>query len=380
MRYLLYLVIVAFTGTAVFFAMTAGPAAPRERSFETSAGEVTVKKVAAPMNHPWAVTFLPDRTMLVTERDGRVLRVTPEGRVAEVAGAPEVRAGGQGGLLDIVAARDFAETREVFLTYSEPDGNEAHTAVAVARLSADAGSLEDLRVIFRQQPSAASSIHFGSRVVEAPDGTLWVTLGERGLPVNAQSPISHFGKVVRINRDGSAPPDNPYAAGMALPEIWSLGHRNPQGAALDPETGALWTVEHGAKGGDEINKPEAGKNYGWPVISYGTDYSGMKIGQGTHAEGLEQPIHYWDPSIAPSGMIIYSGRLWPDWKGDIFVGALKFELISRLEREGDKITGEERLFEGVYGRIRDIREGPEGGIWFLTDEDKGGLFRIMPAN
>ncbi len=338
-----------------------------------------VERVAGPFSHPWAVTFLPGGAMLVTERGGRLWRLGPEGASSEIAGVPEVRAAGQGGLLDVVAARDFAESREIFLTYSEPRGEGSGTTAAVARLSGDGSTLEDLRVIFRQAPAVSSTIHYGSRIVEAPDGTLWVTLGDRGQPTQAQNLQSHLGKVVRINRDGSVPDDNPFRGGLGRPEIWSYGHRNTQGAALDPETGALWTVAHGARGGDEINKPEAGKNYGWPVITYGVDYSGMKIGEGTHKEGMEQPIHYWDPSIAPSGMAIYSGRLWPEWEGDIFVGALKFQLISRLEREGGEITGEERLFEEAYGRIRDVREGPDGALWFVTDEDEGGLFRIRPA-
>jgi glucose/arabinose dehydrogenase len=336
-----------------------------------------VELVAEPFSHPWAVTFLSERAMLVTERGGELWRVGPEGVKAKVAGVPEVRAVGQGGLLDVVAARDFAASREIFLTYSEPRGDKSGTAVALARLSGDGDALEDLRVIFRQKPAVSSSIHYGSRVVEAPDGTLWITLGERGQPTQAQNLRSHLGKIVRINRDGSVPRDNPQ--GLGLPEIWSYGHRNPQGAALDLETGALWTVAHGAKGGDEINRPERGRNYGWPVITYGKDYSGMQIGVGTHKDGMEQPVYHWDPSIAPSGMAIYSGRLWPEWKGDIFVGALKFQLISRLEREGDEITGEERLLEDAYGRIRDVREGPDGALWFVTDEDPGGLFRIRPA-
>jgi glucose/arabinose dehydrogenase len=339
--------------------------------------------MAGPFAHPWAVAFLPGGDMLVTERGGRLWRLGPDGARAEVTGVPAVKAAGQGGLLDVVAARDFADTREIFLTYSEPAGGMSRTAAAVARLGDNGESLENIRVIFRQQPAVSSTKHYGSRVVEAPDGTLWVTLGERGLRTQAQSPISHLGKVVRIARDGSAPRDNPFIRGFELDEIWSFGHRNPQGAALDPATGRLWIVEHGAKGGDEINKPEAGKNYGWPVISYGTTYAGMRIGEGTEKEGMEQPLYYWDPSIAPSGMMIYSGRLWPDWQGDIFVGALKFKLISRLDRgnaiDGDSITGEERLFADVYGRVRDVREGPNGAIWFLTDEDEGALYRVTPV-
>ena len=383
MRFVLFFLLALGTGTALYFGLTAPLVAPKHRIHDTSAGEVAVARMAGPFAHPWAVAFLAQGAMLVTERGGRLWRLGPDGARAEVAGVPAVRAAGQGGLLDVVAARDFAASREIFLTYAEPvpesDGAKSRTAVAVARLSDDGQSLENLRVIFRQQPAVNATKHYGSRVVEAPDGTLWVTLGERGLPTQAQNPASHLGKIVRIARDGSVPRDNPLIGSLGLPEIWSFGHRNPQGAALDPETGALWTVEHGAKGGDEINRPEAGRNYGWPVISYGTTYAGTQIGAGTEKAGMEQPLYYWDPSIAPSGMMIYSGRLWPGWRGDIFVGALKFELISRLDREGDSITGEERLFEGVYGRVRDVREGPGGAIWFLTDEAEGALYRVTPA-
>jgi glucose/arabinose dehydrogenase len=318
--------------------------------------------------------------MLVTERDGGLWRLGGSGERTAVAGVPMVKAGGQGGLLDVVAARDFADTREIFLTYSEPADSRSRTAVAVARLSDDGQRLEDTRIIFRQQPAVETSHHYGSRVVEAPDGTLWVTLGERGYAAEAQNPSNHIGKIVRIARDGSVPAGNPFTGGAGLPEIWSIGHRNPQGAALDPETGALWTVEHGAKGGDEINRPQPGENYGWPVISYGVNYIGTRIGEGTAKPGLEQPVYYWDPSIAPSGMMIYSGKLWPAWRGDIFVGALKSRLISRLDRQGGDITGEEQLFAGKYGRIRDVREGPDGAIWFLTDERNGALYRVTPAN
>ena len=379
MRFVLFFLLALGTGTALYFGLTAPLVAPQHRIHDTSEGQVAVARVAGPFAHPWAVAFLGDGVMLVTERGGRLWRLGPDGARAEVAGVPAVRAEGQGGLLDVVAARDFAVTREIFLTYAEPLDGMGRTAVAVARLSDNGQSLEDIRVIFRQSPAVSATHHYGSRVVEAPDGTLWVTLGERGLGSQAQNPASHLGKVVRIARDGSAPRDNPLAGGLGLPEIWSFGHRNPQGAALDPATGALWTVEHGAKGGDEINRPEAGRNYGWPVISYGTTYAGTRIGAGAEKAGMEQPLHYWDPSIAPSGMMIYSGRLWPGWRGDIFVGALKFRLISRLDRDGDSITGEERLFEGVYGRIRDVREGPEGAIWFLTDEDEGALYRVTPV-
>jgi glucose/arabinose dehydrogenase len=379
MRFALFALLVLATGAAFYFGLTAPLVAPKHRIFDTSAGGVAVERIAGPFSHPWAVAFLPDGVMLVTERDGRLWLLDRDGTRAEVVGVPTVRAKGQGGLLDVVAARDFAATREIFLTFSEPVDGLSRTAVAVARLGDGGERLENVRVIFRQQPAVGSTHHYGSRIVEAPDRTLWVALGERGLETQAQNLTSHLGKVVRITRDGSALPDNPLVGGIGLTEIWSFGHRNPQGAALDPATGKLWIVEHGAKGGDEINRPEPGKNYGWPVISYGTTYAGTTIGEGTEKPGMEQPVHYWDPSIAPSGMMIYSGRLWPDWQGDIFVGALKFKLISRLDRQGDGITGEERLFAETYGRIRDVREGPDGAIWFLTDEADGALYRVTPA-
>lgn len=379
MRYLLFLLLAAGTGTALYFALTAPAPVPEAKTFETSAGAVRVERVAGTFSHPWAVAFLPDRTMLVTERGGRLWHVRRDGRREQVTGVPKVRAVGQGGLLDVVVARDFAKSRDIFLSYAEPHGKASTTAVASARLDAAGTKLQHLRVIFRQKPAMQSSVHYGGRIVEAPDGTLWVALGERGQAIQAQNPLNDLGKIVRIGRDGSIPRDNPFVAGIAAPEIWSYGHRNPQGAALDPRTGALWIVEHGPKGGDELNRPEAGKNYGWPVITYGTDYNGMKIGEGTHKKGMEQPVHYWDPSIAPSGLAIYSGRLWPQWAGDIFVGALKAKMLVRLARSGDRITGEEHLFKGVYGRIRDVREGPAGALWFLTDEDKGALYRVRPA-
>jgi len=382
-RYVLLALIVAVTGVAgiigVKLTMMQPDPIPDRAEYETSAGPVQVERIASPFSHPWALAFLPGGSILVTERGGTLWHLAADGERNSVAGVPEVKAEGQGGLLDVVAARDFQTSRLIFLTYSEPDGDKARTAVAAARLGDDGTALEDLRVIFRQAPSMGADHHYGARIVEAPEGELWVALGERGQRTHAQNIQTHLGKVVRITRDGKVPAGNPMAGGLGRPEIWSYGHRNPQGAAIDPATGALWIVEHGAKGGDEINQPEPGKNYGWPVISYGTTYAGTQIGSGTEKEGMEQPVYYWDPSIAPSGMLIYSGTQWPDWRGDIFVGALKFELISRLDREGGTITGEEQLFEGVYGRVRDVREAPDGTIWFLTDEDEGALYRISPA-
>jgi len=354
------------------------------RSFQTSAGAVEVTPVAGPFEHPWAVAFLAGPEgwtgeMLVTERPGRLWLVGQDGAKRTIAGLPQVHARGQGGLLDVVAARDFATSGAVFLSYSEAAEGGARTAVARARLDREASKLRDLEVIFRMAPVVNSSHHFGSRIVEADDGTLFITLGERGERDRAQDLSTDLGKVVRIRPDGSIPEDNPFVGQAgARPEIWSYGHRNPQGAALGPD-GALWTVEHGARGGDEINHPQPGRNYGWPVITYGRDYTLLPIGEGTAKEGMEQPVYYWDPSIAPSGLTVYDGDLFPEWRGDLLVGALKFQLIARLDLEGGKIVNEERMFEGEYGRIRDVRTGPDGAIWFLTDEDKGALYRVAPA-
>jgi len=346
---------------------------------DTSAGKVRVEMVADRLNRPWALAFLPGGGLLVTERDVRKIQhINPDGSRSEVAGLPEIARKGQGGLLDLVLAKDFATTRELFLSYAEPTGFEQRTALAVARLSDDASRLENLRVIFRLNAASDSGSHFGGRIVEDTSGALFMTVGDRARSSSAQDPKSHNGKVIRVNRDGSIPPDNPFVTGPILPEIWSMGHRNPQGAMLD-ETGRLWTVSHGAAGGDEVNQPRPGRNYGWPVISYGTHYSGGKIGIGTEAPGMEQPKFYWDPSIAPSGMMIYSGKLFPAWKGAIFIGSLKFDHISRLDRSDDRITGEERLFNGKYERVRDIREAPDGSIWFLSVGDRA-LYRITPAN
>ena len=325
-------------------------------------GSVNIEPVLDDLYAPWAVAILSDGGLLVTERDG-VLIHFKDGRRQDVSGVPKVWANGQGGLLDVITARDFAKSRKIYLTYAEPRNGGAGTALATARLSEDGARISGLKVLYRQIYASKAGRHFGSRVVEGKDGFLYVTVGDRGDRPKAQSLKHHNGKVIRVNPNGGG-------------EIYSIGHRNPQGATLDLQ-GQLWTVAHGAKGGDEINKPERGKNYGWPVISYGIHYQGGKIGEGTHKEGMEQPKFYWDPSIAPSGMMIYSGKLWPEWKGDIFVGSLKFDMISRLEHKGDKITSEERLFTKKYDRIRDIREAPDGSIYFLAVGD-GVLYRMTP--
>ncbi len=362
--------------TTILVALTAWPlmASGAER-LQTSAGPVLVEQRVGGLSQPWAIGFLPDGGQLITLRDGGLVLVR-DGAATPVEGVPQVLADGQGGLLDLVVARDFATSREVFLSYAKPMARGAGTALAAARLSADGRRLEDLRVLFEMSAGSRRTQHYGSRIVEAPDGTLFLTIGDRGDRGRAQDLGVHNGKVVRVTRSGAVPGDNPSLSG-AQPEIWSYGHRNPQGAALD-ERGRLWTVEHGARGGDEINRPEAGRNYGWPIISYGRHYSGLRIGEGTAKAGMEQPAHYWDPSIAPSGMMIYSGRLFPEWRGDIFVGSLKFDMISRLDREGERVREAERLFQDKFQRIRDVREAPDGSIWFLSVVD-GAAYRITPA-
>ncbi len=326
------------------------------------------------------MAFLPDGRVLVTERPGRLRLLDRTGRAAPpISGVPEVSARGQGGLLDVALDPNFPSNRLIYLSYAEsrPGGNA--TAVARARLSPTADRLTGLQVIFRQQPAYQGGNHFGSRLVFARDGTLFVTLGERfALRDQAQSLSSTLGKIVRINPDGSIPKDNPFVGTPgALPEIYSLGHRNVQGAALEPATGALWTVEHGARGGDEVNRPQPGRNYGWPVISYGRNYDGSKIGEGTAKAGLEPPLFYWDPSIAPSGATFYDADLLPAFKGQLFVGALAGEALVHVKVTDGRVAGEERLPLGQ--RVRDVRQGPDGALWLATDAEDGQILRLVPA-
>ena len=339
-----------------------------------SGGALDIVPIVTGLETPWSFAFLPGGRMLITERGGRLLFVDGGGAQA-VAGVPDVVAQGQGGLLDVLVPRDFPETREVYLTFSVAQGRGAGTALARGRLSDDGDRLEGTETIFEIARGGSGGRHFGSRLVEARDGTLFMTIGDRGDRPSAQDLSRHEGSVLRLTRDGAPAPGNPFAdTPGAQPEIWSYGHRNPQGAALDG-SGQLWVHEHGARGGDEVNRVEKGSNYGWPVISYGRHYSGARIGEGQAKPGMEQPVHYWDPSIAPSGLAIYSGRLWPAWEGDMFVGSLNSDFISRVDAA--TLTEAERLQSSATGRVRDIREGPSGALWFLSERD-GALYRITP--
>ena len=344
--------------------------------------ELETTVIADGLVNPWGMVQLPDGSWLVTERPGRLRMIGTDGSVSQpIQGLPEVDEGGQGGLLDVVVRDDFEQTRRVWWSYAEPRGNEGNaTAVATGVLSLDGAELTDVRVIFRQQPAWFSAYHFGSRLVFDAGGALFVTTGERSNPEPrrlAQDVGTHLGKVLRIDPDGGPAEGNPTIAG-GMPEIWSYGHRNLQSAAIGPD-GALWTVEHGPRGGDELNRPEPGRNYGWPVITYGLDYSGRAIGEGlTAQEGMEQPIYYWDPVIAPSGMAFYDGDMFPDWRGNVLIGGLVGQALVRLTLDDGRVTGEARYLQGL-GRIRDVDVARDGSIILLTDAQDGALIRVTPA-
>ena len=334
--------------------------------------------------HPWGLAFLPDGRALVTERSGRLRLVDPAGGIGPVVdGTPEVVARGQGGLLDVALHPDFARNGLVYMTYSAAYDGGAGTAVARGRLESGSGRprLAGLETVFRINRASGTTRHFGSRMAFDPAGNLFVTVGDRGEDERAQDPGDHAGSVLRLRDDGNPAPGNPVvgAGSGGAPEIWSYGHRNPQGMAWDRAGDRLWIVEHGARGGDEINLPQRGRNYGWPRISYGVHYSGRPIGEGSRAAGLEQPAYYWDPSIAPSGLAVVAGPLFEAWRGDLLVGALKDEMLVHLTVRDGHVVGEERLFRRAFGRVRDVRIGPDGAIWLLTDEPAGALIRIVPA-
>jgi len=365
--------------------------AGQTRAPERKAGVAfSVVTVASGLETPWGLAFLPDGRMLVTERPGRLRIASADGRLSPpVTGLPRVDARGQGGLLGIALDPDFAANHLIYWSYSEPqpDGTN-NTAVARGSLvDAAAPRVDDVRVIYHQAPSMPSTLHFGSRLVFAPDGLLFVTQGERSITpgrMQAQQLDSLLGKIVRIKPDGSIPADNPFVGRAgARPEIWSIGHRNVQAAALHPSTGELWEVEHGTRGGDEINIVRKGRDYGWPTIAYGIEYSGGTITGGIQARpGMEQPVYYWDPVIAPSGMTFYTGSLFPAWKGSVFIGGLASTCLVRLDVDGERITGEERLLTDLSPRrerIRDVRQGPDGALYLLTDNSAGRILKLVPA-
>lgn len=361
-------------------------AVPQPARSEKTAFDVV--EVVAGLEHPWALAFLPDGAMLVTERPGRLRRIGADGAVsAPIAGLPEIFVDGQAGLLDVVLSPTFAKDRLVYVSFAEPNlrGNKAGTAVARGRLEDDGArgyALRDVEVIYRQEPKLSSGTHVGSRLVFDDAGFLFVTQGENRVAEAAQDLGKLQGKLVRIRPDGGVPDDNPFVGREgARPEIWSYGHRNMQGAALHPVTRRLWTSEHGPMGGDELNIPEPGRNYGWPIVTHGIDYSGspVKGSVGKAAEGMTPPHHVWEVSPAISGMLFYSGKAFPAWKGNLFVGALAKSALIRLELDGDRIVHEERLLTDRHQRIRDVREGPDGAIYVLVDDPNGKVLRLQPV-
>ena len=363
---------------ALFLVSATGSSFSADRH-ETRHHPIQVRKIEGNLHFPWGFDFLPDGDILVTEKRGRLVHLDIRNRVRRnLSGMPAVLDRGQGGLMDVWVDPDFEARRALYLTYSERVGTRGRTVLAKAILNG--GRLENVEVLFEGTPPSSSGRHFGSRVRIDGQGLLYVSHGDRADREEAQNLANHYGTVARLTREGAVPSDNPFVGKKdALPQIFSYGHRNPQGMAIHPETGNVWISEHGARGGDEINVVEAGANYGWPVISYGRHYTGGKIGVGTRKKGMEQPLHYWDPSIAPAGMTFYSGDAFPAWKSDLFVASLKFGLISRLKLDGEKIVGEERLFASDYGRIRDVKETPAGTLMFITDSPNGGLYEILPV-
>jgi glucose/arabinose dehydrogenase len=363
----------ALAAAAAATTHAAAPKSPTPKPIDAPIRAVTV---ARGLEHPWALEFLPDGRILVTERPGRLRSVSKDGKLSEpLTGVPKVFASGQGGLLDVAVSPTFEKDSLVYLSYAEPGEGGAGTAVARGKLGAS--GLEGTRVIWRQTPKTEGGNHFGSRLTFGRDGTLFVTTGDRFTQrPKVQDLSTTIGKTIRINADGTTPKDNPFVGREgARGEIWSYGHRSMQAAALHPQTGQLWTVEHGARGGDELNHPEAGKNYGWPVITYGVDYSGVKIGEGTEKAGMEQPVYYWDPVIAPSGAQFYTGNVYPGWQGSLFVGSLTPGALVRLELADGRVKKEERYL-GSVGRVRDVKQGPDGLLYIVTDERDGKLIRV----
>lgn len=371
-----------FLTAPLLLAILAAPVALAQPAsvIRTEVASLRVVTVASGLENPWGMAFLPDGRILVTERPGRMRVVAKDGALSPpLSNVPKVFDSGQGGLLDVTLDPDFARSRLLYFTYAEPGEGGAGTALASAVFGET--TLTDVKVLFRQQPKVSGGLHFGSRVVVGSDGKLWLGLGERYRRDEAQNLNVHLGKLVRLNKDGSVPTDNPFVGrGDARPEIWSYGHRNIQGMARHPQTGIIWLHEHGAQGGDEINIPEKAKNYGWPVITHGIDYSGARIGVGTAAPGMEQPLLHWTPSIAPSGMAFYSGSKIPGWTGNLFVGSLKFGTLHRLVLDGTRVVRQEQMLKEIGDNIRDVRDGPDGFLYLATDSPRGRILRLEPAN
>jgi glucose/arabinose dehydrogenase len=365
---------------ATTYPVFAAPAIAAD-TVQTKRVAVQVETIATGLEHPWAVAVLPDGGYLVTEKPGR-MRIIRDGQLsAPISGVPKVSARSQGGLLDVELAPDFAISRTLYLTAATSGDGGSGTEAFSATLSPDGTALENVKSIFKMRKFTSGGIQYGARIAIAKDGSLFISIGDRGDRDRSQDWKDDAGAIIHINADGSIPADNPFKDGAkALPEIWSKGHRNPQGITFDAADGKLYTVEHGARGGDEINGIEPGKNYGWPVITYGRDYSGAEIGEGTAKPGLEQPLYYWDPSIAPGAVAVYRGKMFPEWDGDFLVAALKFQLLSRMQRDGSgAFVAEERIFDGAYGRMRDIVVAPDGALLIVTDEDDGTLLRVSRA-
>ncbi len=373
--------IVQFLLPLAFFLSACGPKDLPAETIRSEKEAFRVVTLAEGLDHPWSIAFLPDGNILVTEREGR-LRMVRDGRLdpKPISGVPRVYASGQGGLFDVLPHPDFANNRFVYLSYAARADRGAHTRVMRYRLESDGRALTQPHRIFDARPKASGGRHFGGRMVFDRDGFLFITVGDRGDMQRAQKLDDHSGSVIRLTADGRVPADNPFVGrDGALPEIWSYGHRNPQGIALNPDTGAVWAHEHGAQGGDEVNIIRKGRNYGWPVITHGIDYDGSKIGIGKEAPGMEQPLYVWVPSIAPSGMAFYRGDKFPGWNKSLFVGALAGEALVRLEIDGDKVMHEERLLRDKLGRIRDVRTGPDGYLYLTLDESDGRLVRLEPV-
>ena len=372
----------ARAATLLSAALALGPSPASAQTITTDEHAFRVVKLVERLEHPWGLAFLPDGRMLVTERPGRLRVIGRDGKLdaQPVSGLPRVAAHGQGGLMDVAIHPRFADNNLVYLSYAARGDGGYSTEVARGRLSG--AELQDVQVIFRQLPKSGGGQHFGSRLVFDREGFLYITLGDRGERDRAQKPDDHAGSVIRLHDDGRVPKDNPFVGKPGWkPEKYTLGNRNIQGAALHPQTGQLWAHEHGPQGGDEVNVIRAGVNYGWPVITYGVNYGfGTRIGEGTHKPGMAQPLHYWVPSIAPSGMAFYTGDRFPRWRGDLFVGALRDQMLVRLRLDGGKVVKEERMLKDAIGRIRDVRSGPDGLLYLLTDEARGMLVRLEPAD